>query len=444
MTWIDAFLPADEGPRLKIGEAVLNGRELRARVLAREVELSASGIDDSAVVVLRAAPGLDFVTSFLAVLRIGAQLALLDHRLTPEIVRGVEERLSATHAISSEDPLPATRAFTRSAALVTAISGGSGRRSEDPLIQLSSGTTAAPKLIRRSSASILDEIDRYRAFGSVTVESGSVVVAAAIAHTWGLFGGLLSTLAERAEFVLPERSTSRGILEAVAATGRPTTVLGVPLHVDMLRSITTLPAGLHTVLSAGAPLTRWSPSSRAWERIRLGQTYGMTEIGVVAADLNGVIGGVGRLASDLKVRISAESVLEVALGRSPYLDEHSERFRDGWLDTRDAVAMGSDGSLRLYGRVDGLVSLAGKKFHTAEVEDHLRQGDGVDEAVVFVDGGGIEAFVTLAKSETNLDALADKMPEYMRPHSIRVISELPRTLTGKPSRNRAAYGRSDD
>ncbi|PPF56010.1 hypothetical protein C5C13_11750 [Clavibacter michiganensis] len=444
MNWVDSLLSADDAPRIRIGGVVLTGHEFRKTVMDQQLKIAKAGIDDSSVVVLNAAPGIDFVSTVLAVMRIGAQLVLLDHRLTGDIVDDVMERASASHAITSSAALPTLRGFTKSDVSIRAAARRHERLTDDPLIQLSSGTTAAPKLICRSSASLLDELNRYRAFGSVTAGNGSLVVVASIAHTWGLVGGLLSALAERAEFVLPAMVTARGILEAVGSTGRPTTVLGVPFHAEMLCTIPTLPKDLHAFLSAGAPLAQSLVASPAWKSLRVGQTYGMTETGVVSADLGGVVGGVGRIASDLQTRISSEGVLEISLQRSPYLDVHSERYTDGWLDTRDAVEVDIDGNLRLIGRVDGLSSLGGKKFHTSEIETHLKAHHAVTEAVVFVTDATIEAFVEVTSQAANLEEVMDTLPEYMRPHSLHVVAMIPRTITGKPTRHRGAYGNSHE
>ena len=54
---------------------------------------------------------------------------------------------------------------------------------------------------------------------------------------FGLVGGLLHSLHTQAPLTVPERMTAAGILAAVAADDRPTTVIGVPFHAELLAGV---------------------------------------------------------------------------------------------------------------------------------------------------------------------------------------------------------------
>lgn len=442
MPWVDeVFLSDDQGARIRMGDTRLNGNELRMLVLKHQARLSSYNIDETSVVALRAAPGLDFVSWFLAIMRTGAQLLVLDHRLGEAVVPEILRRCATSHEIYSTRTLSAIRGFSFEPTIIRSVEQIVSRMSNDPILQLSSGTTASPKLIRRSAGSILQEIDRYRAFGGIIEPGGCIVVASGLAHTWGLFGGLLFALSNHIEFSLPERQTASGILDAVAGSSGPTTILGVPLHVSMLQTMNELPATLKKVLSAGAPLHQSSVrlASSKWQNIQLGQTYGMTEIGVIAADLQGKTGEVGYIAEDLTTQITEDGELQIATNRSPYLNEiDDERWRNGWFSTRDAADL-IDGVLYLHGRIDGLVSLNGKKFHLVELESNITTANGISEAVAFVDTNTIEVFLTLSDPNLDVPTALNRLPEYMRPHRIHIRERLPRTVTGKISRQREAY-----
>ncbi|AJM77823.1 AMP-binding protein [Rathayibacter toxicus] len=437
MNWVDTeLLHTDAMVRLRIGPIVMDGRGLHDAVLARQRELGAFGIDESSSVILRASPGPALIIDLLALMRSESQVMLLDHRLTENVVNNVGWRVGATHEITTVTSLPPTCGYVLTESEIHPLAAGS-RRSDDAILQVSSGTTAEPKIIRRSVAEIAAETARYRAFPGVIGPGESIIVASSIVHTWGLFGGVLLGLAQQSEVVLPDRQTAIGLQQAIAAGTRGATLLGVPLHVAMLRK-TPAPQQLRAVFSAGAPLDL--AAAQPWEHVQVGQTYGMTEVGVIAADLLGQYEGRTQLAPDLRARMIETGELLLGLGRSPYLDPAADRWENGWFETRDAVAgLEDDRLVRLLGRLDGLTSLGGRKVHTSEIEAHLKQTGVVEDAVVFVRDATVEAFVTLATPNTDIDAISRALPEYMRPHRTTVLDELPRTLTGKTLRRRDAY-----
>ena len=56
-------------------------------------------------------------------------------------------------------------------------------------------------------------------------------------HVLGLVGGLLYSLHAGVNLTIPSRMTADGILSTVAASSQPTTMLGVPFHIELLASV---------------------------------------------------------------------------------------------------------------------------------------------------------------------------------------------------------------
>ena len=56
-------------------------------------------------------------------------------------------------------------------------------------------------------------------------------------HVLGLVGGLLYSLHAGVNLTIPARMTADGILSTVAAGSQPTTLLGVPFHIELLASV---------------------------------------------------------------------------------------------------------------------------------------------------------------------------------------------------------------
>src|SRR5205814_10217362 len=105
------------------------------------------------------------------------------------------------------------------------------------LLQLSSGSTGPSKVIGRTAANLVAEVDRYTRIDGVPRPGERIVVLASMVHVLGLVGGLLYGLHARARLVVPERLTGGDVLRAVREEPEPATVLGVPFHIELLASV---------------------------------------------------------------------------------------------------------------------------------------------------------------------------------------------------------------
>jgi acyl-CoA ligase (AMP-forming) (exosortase A-associated) len=107
----------------------------------------------------------------------------------------------------------------------------------------------------------------------------------------------------------------------------------------------------------------------------------------------------------------------------------------------DLVKMDEDGFLYFVGRRDTMIKSSGFRISPTEVEEVLFQTGKLRGAAVIgipddVLGQSIKAFVVPRDGESlDTDALlvhcAEKMPRYMVPRLIEVLSELPKTSSGK-------------
>ncbi len=157
----------------------------------------------------------------------------------------------------------------------------------------------------------------------------------------------------------------------------------------------------------------------AFPNVRLQQTYGLSEIGIMRSKSKSSdslwvkVGGEGfetRIVDGL-LEIKAQSAM---LG---YLNAPSPFTEDGWFMTGDAVEV--DGEyLKILGRRSEIINVGGEKVYPAEVESVLQLMDGVDDVVIFGEPHPITGQVVSARVKTSQpEALADfrkRMHAYCR------------------------------
>ncbi|MFJ9623881.1 class I adenylate-forming enzyme family protein [Streptomyces sp. NPDC101181] len=416
--------------------------ELRRLVDEQQRSLSAAGLTAGGTLAVRLPPSLSCVVAMLAGWRGGAQVALLDYRLTTHEVGKAVARLAPQLVVEPVADVTGTlRGFFDVDARTTPLRGGRPAASDHVLLQLSSGSTGPSKVIGRTAGSLLTELDRYAALEGFPGRGERTVVLASIVHVLGLVGGLLHGLAAGSEVVLPARQTVDGILKAVAAGDRPTTILGVPSQAAVLAAARTPPRLPHLRrMITGGELVKESVRERftTGYGAELGVMYGMTEAGVIATDLTGADRPALTPAPDMPVRVENGEIL-LGLPENPYVGlRDPTRYVEGWLRTKDAGTFDdATGLLTVHGRLDSQVSIGGLKVDLTEVEASISALPGVSEAVV-VHGTGIEAFV-MVDEQAVFDGLAGsvaaRLAPYKRPRSLNLLTELPRTATGKPVRD---------
>ncbi|NWA27648.1 amino acid adenylation domain-containing protein [Pseudomonas gingeri] len=122
-----------------------------------------------------------------------------------------------------------------------------------------------------------------------------------------------------------------------------------------------------------------------------------------------------------------------AFGQDPFAAGRC--YRTGDLALRQA-----DGALRLLGRNDQQVKIRGFRLELAEVEVALRDLPGIEQAAVLLDGSGeharllafvVEDSTPRESTEQRQQALAGRLPDYMRPALIVSMRSLPLNANGK-------------
>jgi O-succinylbenzoic acid--CoA ligase len=172
------------------------------------------------------------------------------------------------------------------------------------------------------------------------------------------------------------------------------------------------------------------------------QTYGLTEAcsqvcTLSVAEASERRGSAGRPLDGTVVEVEAG---EIVVG-GPTVAPGAVNA-DGWLRTGDRGRLDADGFLWVEGRLDDLIITGGENVAPEEVEAVLAAHPGVAEAAVFGRpdarwGEAVCAAVVPARGApaSGAEALAEhcrrSLARHKVPKSIEIVSELPRTATGK-------------
>ncbi|MBF0277000.1 MAG: AMP-binding protein [SAR324 cluster bacterium] len=124
-------------------------------------------------------------------------------------------------------------------------------------------------------------------------------------------------------------------------------------------------------------------------------------------------------------------------------EESRNAIRDGWLFTGDVGKMNSEGWFFVVDRKKDLIIASGYKIWPRDVEDVIYQHPAVKEVAVIgipdaYRGETVKAFVALKEGQEakiQADELIDfcrkRMAAYKYPRELTIVSEIPKTATGK-------------
>jgi long-chain acyl-CoA synthetase len=468
--------PAERAALVSRGKVTTYG-ELRDQVARMRGGLLEAGISPGDRVALLAANNWYFVSSYLAVLGVGAVAVPLNPASPAPAVQHELQSVGAALAIVGPTGRPAIAGvdIDRVPTLSGVITAADLLESEPaPLVEVgpddlavllfTSGTAGAPKAAKLTHGNLRANIDQMLSQPAAPGGSAEVALAALpLFHVFGLNALLGVALYAGWTVVLMERFDAHAALEAIAEHG-VTVVSGVP---TMWSALATLPgvgheamAGVRLAISGAADL---EPDVARLVADRLGVTlsqgYGLTEASPVVSGTLGYKapeGSVGRPLPGVEVRLvdGGDDVLVGDPGevwvRGPnvftgYWEDQAATDAvldaDGWLRTGDLAVVDDDGFLFLVDRAKDVVIVSGFNVFPAEVEEVLEMHPAVAEAAVVGvphphTGEAVMAYVVPAAGATvEEDALitfaANYLPRYKLPATVAFVDALPHTVNGK-------------
>lgn len=467
---------------------ILTWRQIdrRADALAAALQALPGGQPD--VVALMARNHRGFVDTLIAANRIAADVLLLNTSfagpaLAEVVAREGEGRSlvliydeefgdTVDRALAGRPETPRIVAWTDTdgheltvEGLIDAHAGEEPRRAtaRSRTILLTSGTTGTPKGATHSGGdpgvlkSILDRTP-WRA-------EQPVVVVAPMFHAWG-FSQLVFAASMACTVITRRKFDPEATLELVDRH-RATGLCVVPVMFDRIMELPEEVLDRYSGRSlrfAAASGSRMRPDVVIAFMDRFGDViynnYNATEAGMIATatprDLRAAPDTAGRPAEGTEIRILDGEFHDVPTGQTGaiyvrnktqfdgYTSGATKDFHDGFMSSGDVGYLDEEGRLFVVGRDDEMIVSGGENVYPIEVEKTLMSHPDVAEAAVLgADdekfGQRLVAFVVLTPgAAATPDALKqhvrDNLANYKVPRQITILDELPRSITGKISR----------
>ncbi|MWC29950.1 AMP-binding protein [Paenibacillus sp. MMS18-CY102] len=388
---------------------------------------------------------IDMIGAVLIVKEQGAS-ALLLHAETPEATARQRAEDAGCEALlyGSVDGYISLAAVHSSASWTEAagkLANGWERgpvSAEPSLLQFSSGTTGAPKLIQRAWHEVDAEV---RAYNESLGEGANAtpIVLAPVSHAYGLISGVLSAFARGKAPIVVTANNPKLTLGIIRDTPEHL-VYGVPLLLHVISSLAPADFRFHRLMSSGAPMTGALLERLSGMSAAIMQQYGCSEAGCIS--LAGEMQHCGDLGLPLS-HVLVKAGLGQALAEELFVEVVGTGRR---IATGDLGYADGQGRLHFMSRLDDVINVGGLNVFPLEVEERLTELDGVKEAVVFrgrhpIMGERALALVTVeAGAEEKLSPAdirawcAEGLPPYKVPSEVRIVEAIPRNATGKVSR----------
>jgi long-chain acyl-CoA synthetase len=214
-------------------------------------------------------------------------------------------------------------------------------------------------------------------------------------------GGVIATAPDRA----PETICAMIDRHQIQLLPTTPTFLRMLLISDAVRRHSLKSLEIVTYGTEPMPASTLAAVREALPWVRLKQTYGLSELGIVPTftrESGSLWLKLGEVGFEHKI-VDGVLWMRSDMAMLGYLNAPSPFDREGWMNTQDLVEV--DGEfVRILGRKSEMINVGGEKVHPTEVEDVLLQIENVREATVGakpnpVTGQVVAAKITLLEPE---------------------------------------------
>jgi acyl-coenzyme A synthetase/AMP-(fatty) acid ligase len=317
------------------------------------------------------------------------------------------------------------------------------------LVLFSSGTTGEPKIVLHDWNKLVEKALKRP---NEKYHNWVVLNMLGLDHIGGI-NTVLFCLANQCKLVIPESRTPKHVCKAIEEKSvniLPTT----PSFLRMLLISGTYKdydlSSLRLITYGTEPMENslLIKLSTAFPRVKLKQTYGLTEVGILSTQSESresllmKVGGKGfetRIVDGL-LQIKSDTAM---LG---YLNYPSPFTEDGWLITGDKVVTNGD-FMQIVGRESDFINVGGEKVNPVMVEEAVCSLPGIEDCAAYPISNellGQVVGITVYAKDKNPDMkvitrmckllLRNKLPRHAIPMEVRISTKPLITFRFKKSR----------
>jgi long-chain acyl-CoA synthetase len=459
-----------ERPALIDGDRRLTWSEVDQAVDRTAQGFAAAGLVPGYRVLLLVANSIDFVTSYLGILRAGLVAVPLNTGLTKPEIATVAAHSGARLAVAG--PGLADRIEGVRTVAPGQLEGDAPLPPPiDPealaVLLYTSGTSGDPRAAMLTHRALSANVQNLTELGEDRMGPEDVVLGVLpMFHAFGLNAVLGWAVATGAALIIEQRFDPEETLELVGKYGVTRLPLAPPaLHTLLGRAdLREALRSVKVVLTGASALDR--TLADRFEQVSghfVHQGYGLTEaspgVTTTLGESEPKPGSVGRPLPNVELRIADEQGEDVE-GDDPgeilirggnlfsgyWPDGVDGPDADGWYRTGDVGYVDADGDLFLVDRLRELIIVSGFNVFPSEVEEVLVAAPGVREAAVIgmpseETGEAVKAFV-VPQADSTVDVAAvreyaeGRLARFKSPVEIEVVDQLPHSVTGKVAKGR--------
>lgn len=337
------------------------------------------------------------------------------------------------------------------------------RYHEVSTIIFTSGTTAKPKGVRLKHSNVITAT--LNIVNKIGIQNDDIEVnSLQLSHSFGL-GCIHAVFSQGATSIIFPNTINLKAIANVASKERATGFSGVPATFRKLLDVckgefVSCKKNLRYMLTNSVQM----PKETIKEIINLFPTtkfftyYGLTEASrstfLLFNDNLDKLESVGKPAPQVKIKIVSENDItlqannpgEICISGPHVIEKYwnnpeaDSKIKNGWLYTGDLGYFDSDGYLYLKGRKDDLINVSGEKVSSLEIENIIKQLDGVSEVAVLGIPNDIFGQVPIAyvvKTKPNLTSsdvishCGSNLEGFKIPQKIFFLDSIPKTESGK-------------
>ncbi|MCL4119997.1 UNVERIFIED_CONTAM: hypothetical protein GTU68_016013, partial [Idotea baltica] len=493
-TWLlDRHIEAGNGDRVAVrcfGESFSYAEllELTRRVSSGLRDLGVRPEERVAMVMVDTP---EFIATFLGAMRIGAipvltnpllpgrdlgriiadsraRVVVVSHERADSVPAILNDAPELRHVVSTGDESLASGTTWSDFSVVSSNGAPYKTWRDSPGFWLcTSGTTGMPKLAMHTHGDIVDTVDTYaRSVLKISAEDRCFSVGPMF-HAYGLGNSLTFPLAVGATSILePTRPPTPALVANIVNTEQPTLFFCIPtfyaaltnseLADDAFASVRlavsaaeALPAETYTRFKERFGVTILDGiGSTEMLHIFVSNTIERCEPGTSGVAVDGydlrIVDDDGRDVPDGEPGTLLVKGSSAAVGYWSRSDMTRATFRGDWTATGDLYVKSDGGFYTYLGRADDMLRVGGEWVSPAQVEGVLIEHASVLEAAVVgeKDNDGVTrptAYVISAPDATaDAEALTqwcrERLAGYKRPKRYEIVTELPKTATGKIQR----------